>query len=698
MKHTHIGLRGKLIIAFLLISITPLLTIMVFASRHGIRITQKTQELQQYNEETIAALLTYANQQQTLKEELFSQINSNLSEEKRSELSEVLQGINNTFGQKQHELQNNVSTFRQNYQKILDDILGFNRKRQAFFPILVITVIIATSILAYIFGRILAVPIIQFTQIAQEISQGKLEQDLHVNARDELGQLHDAFRSMTSYMKDIAHTANNIANGNIQEISKPKSPDDTLGHAFYTMGQYLMDITNIAHQISNGNFGDHITLKSSEDILGKAFHTMSLNLSNAIYQIKQEVQAIGEAGTAAVQQTGQDRKMIEDILSSAEETSSSMTEMQASVEEVSGNMSVLSISIDESASSIEQMNASMKQIASNSSGLSNAAEETFVIVQEIGETITRLVTAANQAECSSKEASETAHAGQLSMNKIIDGMEVIQRVVAFSAQTINVLGNRSKEIDLITEVITDIADQTSLLALNASIIAAQAGEHGRGFAVVAQEVKELANRSLGAAKEIGDLIRSIQTEVKKAVQSIEEGRQAVENGVTLANRGGESLDTILVRVQTALEFIAENTRIAQEQAALSEQVRNYMGNVVTMVNEITRATTEQQKGSIQVTKAVEQMRDLAEQVKRATIEQSKGTTHVLEAMDNVTFQVQESSTRIHEVAQFAANLAQDTAVLTDLLDQFHIDKQVNVPDADSLQNILTPGVENNISI
>ena len=325
--------------------------------------------------------------------------------------------------------------------------------------------------------------------------------------------------------------------------------------------------------------------------------------------------------------------------------------------------------------SIEEMNVAIKHIASNSNGLSDAAKETFGVVQEISEAIKRLVTTAQQAESSSKAASESAHAGQAAVREIIEGMEVIHRVVATSAETIKALGSRSEEIGSITNVITEIAEQTSLLALNASIIAAQAGEHGRGFAVVAEEVKDLAHRSAVAAKEIEALIKGVQTESHKAVQSMGEGRQAVEKGVVLAHRGGEALERILRSVAKALESIADNTKIANEQDVLSERVKSYMENVVTMVNEIARATREQQQGSAQITEAVGNMRNLAEQVKRATTEQTKGTHHVLEAMDNVTMRVQESSTRAQELVKFSAELAKETHTLMRLLDQFDVGSQ-----------------------
>lgn len=642
MKRIHIGLQSKLVIAFLLISVIPLVIVMYFASRQGRRIDQEIMEIQNHHAKIITDLTSYTQQHNTMKEDVL--------------------------------LQNLITQLQESNQYVSGE---FARNRQILFLVIIIVVTFVSSAVALILGKILTDPIIHLTEIAHKISQGELEQHAYVRARDEIGRLSEAFQSMTGYMKKMAHTANHIANGNIREMVQPKSPNDLLGNAFYTMEQYLNNIVDIAHRISNGNFVNTIELKSSEDVLGNAFRKMNTNLAETIRQINGEVRTIGTASETVAQRSEQDLKIVEDVLSSAEETSSSMMQMQASVEEVSGNMSSLSASIEETASAVEEMTMSMKQIANSSTGLSDSAGETFVIVQKIGETITRLVTTANQAESSSKEASESANAGQTSVREIIEGMKVIQGVVSTSAETIKVLGNRSEEIGSITDVISEIADQTSLLALNASIIAAQAGEHGRGFAVVAQEVKDLAHRSLVAAKEIGDLIKGVQAESNRAVQSMEEGLQAVENGVLLANRGGDALETILASIQKALEFIADNTRIAEEQAALSDQVREYMKHVLTVVEEITRAITDQQKGSAQVIEAVEQMRDLAEHVKRATTEQTRGTGHVLEAMENVTMRVKESSAQAHEMVKFSAELAKETATLAEILKQFHVGHQEN---------------------
>ncbi len=643
MKATQFGLQTKLIIAFVLISVIPLFITVYFASKQGQNMEQQIKKLRRQNENILTQLTTFTNQ------------HISMADEKQNQLYEL------------------ITQFQEN-QSTLSGFKAYIQQRQIFFVLGILVVAAVSSVCAFIVGKMLTDPIVHLTSVARNISQGEIEHRIQVTGKDEIGRLSKAFQEMIAYMKEMVIIANNIAHGNIRAIAQPKSQADVLSTAFYTMGQYLNSIVSIAHRISDGNLVDTIELKSSDDVLGHAFQKMSTQLAETIRQIKADVKSIGAASVTAAERSEQDLKMVEEVLSSAEETSSSMMQMQASVEQVSQNMSTLLNSVQETATAIEEMNMSMKQIAQNSSGLSDSAKETFVVIQDIGSTIKRLVTTANQGERSSREVTESANAGRSSVREISEGMTIIQGVVTTSAETIKVLGNRSQEIGSITDVISEIADQTALLALNASIIAAQAGEHGRGFAVVAQEVKELATRSSNAAKEIGAVIKTVQAESDMAVHSMEEGLQAVESGVVLANRGSDALETILASVQKTLDYIADNTRVAEEQATLSEQVREYMEHVLSVVEEITRSIAEQQKGSTQVTQAVEKMQILAEQVKRATTEQTRGTSHVLDAMEKVTLLVQESSIRAQGAVQFSGELAQETTKLVQLLEQFRVER------------------------
>ena len=676
MKLLRIGIRTKLVTAFLLLSVGPLLLMMYFAVQQGKLQAQMMRELQQRNERLSEFLADYSSHREQLAQELLAWSEKVQTPEKQREFVQLLEKTNGAHAKY------DITKIQQEHQAGLEQFEEFLDKRGAFFISLIVIMATLALAAALILSRVLANPIISLTESAHKISRGEIAHQHFAQGNDEVGELSRAFQRMTEYLQRMTVTANSIAKGHIQQIPKAESVNDMLGNAFYTMGQYLQDVSDTAQRIAEGNLAEAMTVKAPEDAVGSALQKMTLSLVGFLRQVKQEVQIVGEASQVTAQRSEEELKMVHEVLSSAEETSSSMMEMQASVEEVSENMAVLSHSIEEAVSSIEEMNMSIKQIASNSGGLSNAADETFMVVQKIGETITRLVATANQAESSSRETSESANAGQASVREIIEGMEVIQRVVETSAETIQVLGNRSQQIDTITEVISEIADQTSLLALNASIIAAQAGEHGRGFAVVAEEVKDLAQRSLEAAKEIGAVIKGIQNESQQAIKATEEGRQAVKNGVVLAKKGGEVLEEILESVNSTLDFIAENTKIAEEQAVLSEQVRSYMQTVLTMVDEITRATEEQQNGSAQVTEAVEHMQNLAVQVKRATTEQISGTGHVLEAMDHVTMRVHESSERTREIAEFATELAKETTVLSQLLKQFTLgsDEGLLVPD------------------
>ena len=664
MNIFRVGMRTKLMIAFLLLSVGPLLLAMYVAVRQGKLQTQKVFELQQHNEDLSGIFAEYDEYHDMLARELLAWSEKTLPDEQQAEFALLLDKADSKHAEY------DMMQLRDEHQAVLEEFENFVRGRGIFFIGMIVLMTILALTAALILSKVLADPLVRLTDSAHKISRGEIQHQHFVHTHDEIGELSQAFQHMIEYLQRMSVTANNVAKGHIQEIPKPGSINDVLGNAFYTMGQYLQEISDTAQRISGGDLAEATAVKAREDIVGTALQKMTMSLVGFLRQVKQEVQIVGEASQVTAQRSEEELKMVHEVLSSAEETSSSMMEMQASVEEVSENMVVLSQSIEEAVSSIEEMDMSIKQIASNTGGLSSAADETFVVVQKIGDTITRLVTTAKQAESSSRETSESANAGQASVREIIEGMEVIQRVVESSAETIQVLGNRSQHIDSITETINEIADQTSLLALNASIIAAQAGEHGRGFAVVAEEVKDLAQRSLEAVKEIGTVIKGIQIESQKAIQSTEEGRQAVKNGVVLANKGGEALEDILKSVASTLEFIAENTRIAEEQATLSERVGNYMEKVLTMVGGIARATKEQQKGSAQVTEAVEQMQGLASQVKRATTEQTSGTGHVLEAMDHVTMRVQESSERTREIAEFAAELAKETSVLSQMLKQF----------------------------
>src|SRR5207248_7980495 len=206
------------------------------------------------------------------------------------------------------------------------------------------------------------------------------------------------------------------------------------------------------------------------------------------------------------------------------------------------------------------------------------------------------------------EARQNAHEGLESVRATIGGMQRIRGQVQQSAKQIKRLGESSQEIGQIVQLIQEIADQTDLLALNAAITAAMAGEHGRGFAVVADEVRRLAERASGATKQIADLVKGIQTETAEAVLAMENGTREVVEGTHLADTAGQRLAAINDVVGQLGALIDEITHAAQQQAATSANVRETMVEI----SQTTRRTTA---GTRQAAESVDYLARMAEQLR-----------------------------------------------------------------------------------
>jgi methyl-accepting chemotaxis protein len=275
-------------------------------------------------------------------------------------------------------------------------------------------------------------------------------------------------------------------------------------------------------------------------------------------------------------------KVLERVRKAAIDVQSSANDIMVASEEMANGASQQDQEITNTSSAVEELTVSMKQVSNNAEASAEAA----------------------------RRALDAAEQGNRSVRDTLEGMQRIRASVQATAKKIKSLGDRSLEISEIINVINDITEQTNLLALNAAIEAARAGEAGRGFAVVADEVRKLAEHSRTATKDIAALIKAIQAETNEAVVVMEEGTKEVEVGARLADQAGRALDAISSVVRQSAELVQEISLASKQQVRGTEGVANAMQ----IISNITRQTSQ---GARQTARTVEQLVKLSEQLNEA---------------------------------------------------------------------------------
>jgi len=254
----------------------------------------------------------------------------------------------------------------------------------------------------------------------------------------------------------------------------------------------------------------------------------------------------------------------------------------------------------------EKLMSTMNQVANNSVQLATAANQlqstsTQIATgaEEVAAQTATVATASEEMAATSSEIAQNCHfaadGSKLANDRALAGVAVVEQTVLVmgriasqvksSAETVSGLGARSDQIGEIVGTIEDIADQTNLLALNAAIEAARAGEQGRGFAVVADEVRALAERTTRATREIGEMIKSIQSETRHAVGAMEEGVKEVENGTREAAKSGESLREILNQISDVTLQINQIATAAEQQTSTTGEITNNIQQITEVVQQ-----------------------------------------------------------------------------------------------------------------
>jgi len=267
-------------------------------------------------------------------------------------------------------------------------------------------------------------------------------------------------------------------------------------------------------------------------------------------------------------------------------------------------ISQVSVTGEHLATATEEIASQATQMAMGRETQRDQVQHVATAMQEMSAAVDEVSENSNQAADSAREASETARQGGAVVEDTLTRMRAIATSVRETAQKVQGLGSRSDQIGKIAGVIDDIAEQTNLLALNAAIEAARAGEQGRGFAVVADEVRKLAERTTKATKEIADVIAEVQAETLAAVEKMRLGTAEVEKGVEVTSRAGASLKQIIGQAEHVGERVVHIATAARQQSSATDQVSADM-------EQISKLVAESADGAQRSAKACEQLSGLA---------------------------------------------------------------------------------------
>jgi methyl-accepting chemotaxis protein len=492
----------------------------------------------------------------------------------------------------------------QKSQKTIEDLINLNKKnadgasnniqkdtkgsaRTILIVSLIIFVVVFVSL--YLIYKYIIERVNDIKEKAEKINNGDLNIDLYYSKNDEFLEIYKAFGRIKDTVNIILSESEKVTNAHRSGLMSSRIDESNFHGGFKLIpkafnsivemyANIIKNVSNITDKISRGNFDVVIEKYSNEQaVISESLERLRQvveKLTHSLNEISVKVQNghIGERINAG-EFEGEYKKLAENI-------NNLLVLLTEPLYEISKAIDVVATSANQISSSTEEMSAGVQDTY-------RQIHEITAATREMSNTVTDNARNTTLVAQKTDEAEKLSLKSQKVMQESVEGMIAIVNVVEEAAKKIELLGKSSEEIGEIIQVIDEIADQTNLLALNAAIEAARAGEQGRGFAVVADEVRKLAERTGKATKEIAEKIKGIQENTKVAVETMKNGTIQAQQGKDKIEIAGNEFNIIVKNNKEIADLISQVAAASEEQSATSDEITMKIQNITSIVEETT---------------------------------------------------------------------------------------------------------------
>ncbi|THB67936.1 MAG: methyl-accepting chemotaxis protein [Desulfovibrio sp.] len=488
--------------------------------------------------------------------------------------------------------------------------------------------------LAFFVALSIARPLAKGARFAQAVAQGDLNARLDVKQRDEVGRICEALATIPANLKQVISQftgmVDAIGTGKLTERGDPGQFEGAFAEIIAgsnTLAEVLISFLDKAPtpmMAIDSNFSVLYMNQAALGILGEEpsavlgrrchdfFQTGDCQTENCACGRAMASQGLIQSSTDAhpsgmdldidytavpiVDKDGNVAGAFEIIvdqtaIKTAQRKMMTLAEQAASI-------------VERLASAADELSAQVEQSSHGAETQKQRAGETATAMEEMNSTVLEVARNASDAAENADSARNTADSGAAVVNKVVDSINQVQTLAENLKANMEDLGGKAESIGQVMTVITDIADQTNLLALNAAIEAARAGEAGRGFAVVADEVRKLAEKTMSATSEVGAAIEAIQAGAKTNADATDQAVAAVSDSTGLAEESGQKLGEIVAMVETSADQVRAIATASEEQSSASEEISR-------AVEEINTISTETAEAMVQSSKAIMELAQLA---------------------------------------------------------------------------------------